>query len=186
VILLWLGCTRTNQVDVKDPDLVPFDIGRIQSARFLETQFSNVDQGRGVAMLLMSDQDVSCDAFKLAFSGNSYYYGLLTGQSSVFQDSSGLVAVFQWNHDGETNAGWEGDYPVFSYAESEEGALERSAWVLPFADDQTWIAFSGGFARIDGMNSGIEGEIRTRALEASFDAEYCGKLTGGYYGDSAR
>ena len=188
--MIWLlvACTRTNQVKVKEPDLVPFEIGRIQSSLFLETTQSNVDNGRGVAMLLMSDQEVSCDAFKLAFSDRYYYYSLLTAQSSVFEGSSGVLALFQWHHDEQENAGWEGSYPVFGYAESDGGDLERSAWVLPFSDEMTWISFTGGYARIEGLSGGgIEGDLNTRALEATYDAENCGQLAGGYYGgDSAR
>lgn len=182
MILLLAACTGSNDVTVKNPDLVPFEVGRIRSALFLETRESQVDQGRGTALLLMSDQEVGCDAFKLAFGDeDSFYNTILGGQSSLFSDATGVVAVFSWRHFEEQNAGWEGAYPVFSYSYTQD-ELERSSWLLPFQNEETWIAFSGGYANIDGMSGGdVEGDFETRSLKGEFDAEYCGQMAGGYY-----
>ncbi len=186
--MTWLlaACTPKNDVEV-DPELVPFEVREIDSALFLETGASSAESGQGVGMLLMSDDEVSCEQYEAAF-GDSYYTStLLAGRGSLFSDSIGLVVIFSWSHDQGENAGWEGDYAVFSTAESERGSLERGAWVLPFADGQTWLGRAGGYARIDDNSGSIEGHVETRAIEATFDAEYCGKMSGDYYaGHSGR
>ena len=179
MILLLLACAD-NTVTVKDTDVVPFDIGRIRSALFLETAESDPTTGQGVAMLLMTEADTTCDQFKLQLGG-SYFYSLVS-QNSFDDDGDGILAVFQWWHREDENAGWTGTYPVFGYSYEDGRDLTRGAWVLPFSDETTWLNQAGGYASIDGRRGDVvRGDIDTAALSASFKAEHCGQQSEGYY-----
>lgn len=177
--LLLLACAD-NAVQVKDTDVVPFDIGKIQSALFLETADSQPTEGTGVAVLLMTEADTTCDQFKLQMGG-SYFYSLVS-QNSFDDDGNGILGVFTWNHRDGENSGWTGTYPVFGYGYEDGRMLTRGSWVLPFSDEQTWINQAGGYAEIDGRRGDtVRGSIETSALSASFHAEHCGKQNEGYY-----
>lgn len=187
-LLLALGCTSDNTVDVHDPDLLHFTIDDIQASLWLELASSQPDEGWGRALLAMTDGELTCDTFKLLTTDS--YFGIF-GQNSVASTGDGVVVIFTW-WARETNAGWEGTYPSlgysYSYDDLGEETVERSAYVLPFSEGMTYLTSgTSGLVEIEGRSGEhIHGSGGTDLLDIDFKAEDCGKQQGGFYYDSGR
>ena len=177
-LLLGLaGCHGDNWIEVHSSDLVPFDISEVEDAVWGEDEYSDPTQGMGLGYLIMSSDSIDCAAFMDL--GYSY------GQDPTFIDtSSGIIVQFMWYHDEGENSGWEGHYPISGEYESDLGALERYAWLLPYGESLVWYSYYNiaGLAELVSLEDGVEGKISTNLLDAGFQAEDCGKVSGyGYY-----
>jgi len=123
----------------------------------------------------MSTDGIDCTAFMdLSYSDGP-------GQTFI-ETSSSIIVQFMWYHTEGKNSGWEGHYPISGEYESDQGALERYAWLLPYSESLVWYSYYNiaGLAELVSMEDGVEGTISTTLLDAGFEAEDCGKVSAYY------
>jgi len=185
-LLTLVACASwaTNWVKVKDPGYLPMEIGKIQSALWVDYLGGDGDDGYGTAMLVMSDEELDCDDLLEQLGG--YYW--LSDDDSFISDGNGLLMLWTWWRWDDDNAGYEGTYASggygYAYAYSDDGQEERRLGILPFGNGMLWTPLGAGqgFGVISSHDDDeVIGRFDTDLVDGGFTAEHCGQLTGNDY-----
>lgn len=168
-MILLLACT--NRVTLHGD--LPVEVGRIETALFVESAFSNPPND-GYGLLVLSTGGVSCES---VFEVDTYGLQWLAQQSSFTEKQAGLIVELRW-----LELGWEGPYPVGGQVSTDAGL--RNAALYAYQEGQLLAlnTDSGLVELTDHRDSGVLGRVRTLQVQADFETENCGQAPNqGYY-----
>lgn len=186
--LLAVHCVASgkNTVHIESPELVPYDIGPIETALWLNMSEGQEAQGEGIAILVMSDASISCAELEAWWSGVFGFGYAYEDEEPPGLDGNGVFAYFLWSQydeegDGD-DAGYEGLYGGALYeggAASDEGDLSRRVLVTLYSEGVLWIP--GGYGGTNGevttyTDNTVSGRLTGSFLDANFEADHCGSL----------
>lgn len=155
----------------------PFHLGKVVSALWAESAWSEPEEGDGEGLLLLTSAELSCDDLMAELDGE------VEPRDSVIWTSEGIAVELEWYDPAERNAGFTGTYvsgmyPLGGYYEG--GDTLRVFRLTAFADGTTWEDYYGlGRADVDDYDdSDVRGSLRTNWVKANFQAEHCGQQQG--------
>lgn len=188
-VLIALGPTCAlggNVVNIHDTDWFPVQIGPIESALWVEGYGYYDTEGRGAALLFLSDEEADCDDALSWSAYMSYYYGGEDAPRTITDDGHGLLAYWVWYDEEGGDAGYEGTYGSFGGGVMEdEGHVVRQMQVLAWDEGVIYYAggygASGGYGTIVDHGGGeVSGSLDMAELDATFRAENCGEAEDTY------
>lgn len=159
----------------------PFSLGSAKSSLWMESQWSDPDEGYGNATLLLTNADMDCGDLEDELTGE------VDRDESVLYTASGLLLSVAWYDGGQDDEGYEGDYysglyPLgYTWYYSDDAEPVRVFNMTAFDDGHTWNDYySLGRLEIGGYDDDglVSGKVRTDWVAASFRAEHCGDEPG--------
>ncbi len=177
------GRWGSNWIALNDKRSVPVELGAIQSALWIE--MGAPEYGFGQGWLVMSDEDIDCEDLETEYG--YYFYGLIYSEEDNFLgQGSGMLALYAWWQDDDSDAGYEGIYSAGGYSTSEEGELERRMLPVLYGDGVLWLDYYGAAGHseiLEHSDDQVVGTINSDLLDARFTAENCGSFESDYYDD---
>lgn len=163
----------------------PFSLGKVKSALWAESRWSDAYDGEGSAYLMLSSESLDCDGFFDEVNGD------VREEDSIVWNSDGVALRFDWYDPGGEDEGFEGQYTSglypLGYDYDDDSPTLRVFSLTAFSDHQSWQDEYGlGKATIsDFSDSAVEGTAKTAWVSLRFDAENCGRVPdGGFDYDS--
>lgn len=163
MMALLLGC-GPNQLSFDGP---PVDIRQVETALFIESNFSNPPTD-GYGLMVLSSGSVSCDQL---IEVDAYGIEWLAEQGEFTDRQSGLIIELRW-----LELGWEGAYLVGGTLLEEQG--KRTSTLYAYQDgDVLGLSTDSGLVHLDVVGDSVIGAVDTLQTQARFEARSCGQAS---------